>query len=359
MTALKRGVPDRVPWLEGTVDESLQLRIMGGRGGFTHGELCRRLGMDGFGWSVPSGKPRASQENFAGPAVAVNSFYSPPTVTFDFTPPWIAEMGRNTATGRLFVKRGLLTGRDKLALFDEYLPDPHHPARYEAVAHWIEQYREDFAVFARIRLGSASTIESMGLDVFSIMLFEDPDLVKEIHRRFSEWSAAVIEHLNRMDFDFYWAFDDIADTHGPWVSPGMYEEFLAPGQRIVARAMSKPWIYHSDGNIYPLLDNILKLGMSALHPVQPSAMDIFRLKREYGSRACIVGNIDLDYTLTRGTPQEVDAEVKDKIERVGRDGGYIVSSANSLADYVIPVNVLAMAKAIDKYGWYTTEPVAS
>ena len=244
MTAIRRGVPDRVPWLEGSVDESLQLKLMNGRTDFTHGDLCRRLGMDGFGWSVPAGgKARASQDASASPQIAKQSFYRPPSVTFDFMPPWIAEMGRDANTGRMFVKKGLLTGRDKLALFEAYLPDPHHPARYEAVARWIEQYREDFAVFARIRLGSASTIESMGLDVFSIMLFEEPDLVKEIHRRFSEWSAAVVEHLNKMDFDFYWAFDDVADTKAPWVSPDMYEEFLKPYQEIVAGAMNKPWIY--------------------------------------------------------------------------------------------------------------------
>jgi uroporphyrinogen decarboxylase len=192
----------------------------------------------------------------------------------------------------------------------------------------------------------------MGLDVFSIMLFEDPDLVKEIHRRFSEWSVAVVEHLNRMDFDFYWAFDDIADTKAPWVSPDMYEEFLRPYQQMVAGAMRKPWIYHSDGNLFPVLDNVVARGMSAVHPVQPSAMDIFRLKEQYGNRVCIVGNIDLDYTLTRGTPEEVDAEVKEKIERVGKGGGYIISSGNSLADFVKPENALAMARAIDKYGWY-------
>jgi len=360
MTAIERGVPDRVPWLEGSVDESLQLKLMDGRTGFTHGDLCRKLGMDGFGWSVPAGgKARASQDASASPEIAKQSFYRPPSVTFDFMPPWIAEMGRDANTGRLFVKKGLLTGRDKLELFEAYLPDPHHPARYEAVARWIEQYREDFAVFARIRLGSASTIESMGLDVFSIMLFEEPDLVKEIHRRFSEWSAAVVEHLNKMDFDFYWAFDDVADTKAPWVSPDMYEEFLKPYQEIVAGAMRKPWIYHSDGNLGPLLENILPLGMSALHPVQPSAMDIFKLKRDYGTRVCIVGNIDLDYTLTRGTPAEVDAEVKEKIERVGRGGGYILSSANSLPDYVKPENALAMGQALDRYGWYSKQRIAS
>ena len=353
MTALARGIPDRVPWMEGSVDESLQVKLMDGRRDFTHAQLCRKLGMDAFGWSVPSGgAAKSSQAAFAGPQVAKAAFYHPSSVTFDFTPPWIAEMGRDSKTGRLFVKKGLLTGRDKLHLFEEFLPDPHHPARYEAVAEWIARYREEFAVFARIRLGTASTIESMGLDVFSIMLYEDPDLVKQIHRRFSEWSAAVVEHLNAMDFDFYWAFDDIADTKASWIDPAMYEEFLKPHQLLVTRLMQRPWVYHSDGNISPVLEQVLSLGMSAIHPVQPSAMDIFDLKARYGQRVCIVGNIDLDYTLTRGTPEEVEREVKEKIERVGRGGGYIVSSANSLADYVKPENALAMARTIDQYGWY-------
>jgi uroporphyrinogen decarboxylase len=111
-------------------------------------------------------------------------------------------------------------------------------------------------------------------------------------------------------------------------------------------------VYHSDGNLFPVLDNVLALGMDAIHPVQPSAMDIGRLKEQYGARVAIVGNIDLDYTLTRGTPEETREEVRDRIARVGRGGGYIVSSANSLTDYVKPENVRAMGQAIGEFGWY-------
>ena len=132
----------------------------------------------------------------------------------------------------------------------------------------------------------------------------------------------------------------------------MYEEFIQPYAGMVAQAIRKPWVYHSDGNLFPVLDNVLSLGMNAIHPVQPSAMDINTLKEKYGQRVCIVGNIDLDYTLTRGTPEETRAEVKDRIEHIGRGGGYIVSSANSLTDYVKPENSLAMGRAIDEFGWY-------
>lgn len=69
-------------------------------------------------------------------------------------------------------------------------------------------------------------------------------------------------------------------------------------------------------------------------------------------KVCILGNIDLDYTLTLGTPEEVDKEVKERIATTGSGGGYIVTSANSLTDYCKTENVLAMARAIKKYGRY-------
>jgi hypothetical protein len=354
LIALKRGQPDQVPWVENDVEEEIQIALMDGRTDFTPGEFCRTLGMDGFGYHFPTGhRAQAGQAmQTSGTREAKEAWYKPGRVTFDFVPPWIADMGVDTQTGRTFVKQGLLTSRDSLRLFDEFLPDPDHPARYDRVADWLARYREDFAVFARIRLGSASTFESMGLDVFSLMLYDDPDLVKEIHRRFSEWSARVVQHLNKMDFDFIWANDDHADNKAPWVNMEMYEEFMKPSQMIVANEIRKPWIFHSDGNLFPILDGLVTLGMSAVHPVQPAAMDINQLKARYGDRVCIVGNIDLDYTLPRGTPEETEAEVKDRIEKVGKGGGYIISSANSITDYCKVENVRAMSRAIRQYGKY-------
>jgi uroporphyrinogen decarboxylase len=103
------------------------------------------------------------------------------------------------------------------------------------------------------------------------------------------------------------------------------------------------------------MDDLLTLGMNAVHRIQPAAMDIGRMKQEYGHRVCIVGNIDLDYTLTLGTPAEVDAEVKERIRVAAPGGGYICSSANSLPAYVKLENALAMRDAIKRYGRYPLE----
>ncbi len=264
----------------------------------------------------------------------------------------MTDMGNDEATGRAYIKKGLLDSRQALELFDQFLPDPDHPARYERVAQWLKQYKQDFAVFARIRLGAASTLESMGLDVFGYMLYDDPDLIHEVHSRFSAWSARVVKHLNELDFDFLWANDDVAGNNGPFMSPRVLREFLLPHMKTVAQEIKKPWIFHSDGNLFPLLPDLLTLGMNAIHPIQPVAMDIGRMKREYGDRVAIAGNIDLDYTLTLGTPEEVDAEVRQRIATAGPGGGYMVTSANSLTNYCKTENVLAMARAIEKYGKY-------
>ena len=355
MTALKRGVPDRVPWMENDIEEGLQERLMGTTE-FSPGELCEKLGMDAFGYHFPMGAKAAAGQAMQAAVGFKEGYYYPQRVTFDFVPPWIAEMGVIPETGRTFIKKGLLTSKDSLKLFDEYLPDPDHPARYERVAKWIAQYKGDYGVFARIRLGSASMLESMGIMEFSYNVFDHPDFVKEVHRRFSEWSAKVVEHLNRMDFDFYWVNDDLADTKSPWMSRQMYQEFFLPYQKTVASAIKKPWIFHSDGNLMPILDDLLTLGMAGLHPIQPSAMNIREVKEKYGSRVCVVGNIDLDYTLTLGTPEEVDREVKERIGVAGKGGGYIITSANSLTDYCKTENVWAMSRAVKKYGSYPLDP---
>jgi uroporphyrinogen decarboxylase len=80
-------------------------------------------------------------------------------------------------------------------------------------------------------------------------------------------------------------------------------------------------------------------------------MDIKEVKKQYGKKICILGNIDVN-THSLGTVEEVKAEVKQRISEVAPGGGYMVSSGNSIAAYCKPENVLAMAEAVQRYGKY-------
>ncbi len=351
LVALKGGRPDRVPWVENAIDEPLQIALMGGTG-FRPGDLCRKLGMDGFGgtFPVPGGFPNPSRNPGMHPTVF--DYHYPQKVTFDFFNNYITETCGDPDVGRGFLTKRLLDSEAALGLFAQYTPDPAHPSRYERVERWLADYREDFAVFARLDLGTGATIQSMGLETFSYMLADNPRLIHAIHERFSDWSARVIARLNDMPFDFLWVMDDLAWNKQPFMSPKVFREMLLPHMREVAQAIRKPWVFHSDGNILPILDDLATLGMDAIHPIQPGAMDIEEVKRKYGGKLCLVGNIDLGYTLTRGTPMEVESEVSERIRVVGNGGGYILSSAMTLTDYCKVENVLAMAAAARRYGPY-------
>lgn len=328
LTVLNRGVPDRVPWLEHGIAREIQVQLMAGRTDFTPAEFCTTVGLDAFGLSFNATGPRG------------------------FMPPWIAEVRDDIEWGQAFVVRPLLTDRASLRLFDQYLPDPDDPARYEQVQDWLARTRGDHAVWAHIRLGASSTIESMGLDVAALAAYDDPSFLQEVHARFSDWCARVVEHVNQLDLDFLWVADDVADNNGPWFSPDMFRAFFLPHMREVARRIKKPWIYHSDGNIEPLLPDLLTLGMNAIHPLQPGPMDIAAVKRKWGDRVCLVGNIDLVYILTRATPAEVDENVRYTISVAAPGGGYAISSSPGLSKFCRVENIQAMAWAIRKYGRY-------
>lgn len=349
LAALRLEEPDRVPWVDNGIDDPLQIQIMGGTD-YSPGDLCRKLGLDGFGATFPIDggfDPVAIPEDEAPFA----SYYYPEKLNFDFFNTYLTET-EDPDMGRAFLTTRLIESEESLPLLDTMLPDPDHPSRYDRVAHWLSQYREDYATFARLDLGSGAVLQSMGLEYFSYTLADNPKLIHKIHEKFSAWAIQTIAHLNDSLFDFLWIMDDLAWNKGPFMSPKVFREFFLPHMKEVAKTIKKPWVFHSDGNISPILDDLMELEMDALHPIQPDVMDIGEIKKKYGDRLCIIGNIDLHYTLTRGSPEEVDSEVKERILTAGPGGGYIISSAMTLADYCKTENVYAMSKAIQDYGTY-------
>ncbi len=188
---------------------------------------------------------------------------------------------------------------------------------------------------------------SMGMERCFVAVHEDRALVEDLMDMYTEWAAAVAERVCGMEIDVFVSTDDLAWTQGPMISPPMFRELVMPRLGRVAEKVTKPWIFHSDGNVGLLIEDVLSLGIAGLHPIEPEAMDIRRVKREWGDRVCLIGNVSL-VTLGRGTPEEVGAEAGGLIRDLGPQGGYMLSSANSIASYVPVENVRAMARAVEE-----------
>jgi len=201
-----------------------------------------------------------------------------------------------------------------------------------------------------------STWWLMGFETFCFALRENMALVEAVQEKIKEIQSQALEKILTFDHvEAIWHPDDIAYSEALIVSPAYLRKYVFPWYKranALCRQRGIPSIYHSDGKLLEVIPDIIDCGFSGLHPIEPKAMDIAELKRNYGKRLCLIGNIDLGYTLTRGTPAEVEDEVKVRIREVGPGGGYCVGSSNSVTSYVPLANFNAMREATFKYGRY-------
>ncbi len=196
----------------------------------------------------------------------------------------------------------------------------------------------------------------MGFEGFSMALVENPPLVERMFQRIGELHYNMIQNVASLEHvGAVWYTDDIAYTEGLLVSPAVYRKHLFPWMRkmkAVCRKRDLPLLFHSDGDLWEVMDDLIEIGVNAIHPIEPKAMDIAEVKRRVGRKLCLIGNIDLGYTLTRGTPEEVRAEVRERIRACAPGGGYCVGSSNTVTNYVPLANYRAMIEATKEYGKY-------
>lgn len=196
----------------------------------------------------------------------------------------------------------------------------------------------------------------MGLEGLSLAMVDEPGLIERMFDRVGRFQMRVFERLLEFDcIGTFWHADDVAYATQLMVSPRLLRQHVFPWYKEMnrlAHAKGKPVIYHSDGALQEVMEDIIDCGFDALNPIEPKAMDINEVKRQYGSRISILGNIDLGYTLTLGTPDEVREEVRQRIRDLAPGGGYAVASSNSVPEYVPLANFKAMREATFEFGRY-------
>ncbi len=247
--------------------------------------------------------------------------------------------------------KGLITSEADMGKF--VLPDVTAPGYFDKAKRYLDRYgNSGLAIFGSMRSGMMNTIFSMGLVEFSMALYKNLSFVDEIFERYIEWNIEVAKGLSDAGFDFLVCYDDIAFNSGPIIPLSIFREVFVPKMKRLAESIKIPWVYHSCGNVGRAFDDIMDFGMNCFNPFQPDVNDIFEYKEKYGGKICIWGNIDINYTLTRGTVEETVTEVKDKLMRLAPGGGYLMATANSITDYCKVENILAMMETKEQYGTY-------
>ena len=181
-------------------------------------------------------------------------------------------------------------------------------------------------------------------------LATDSHLIREALERVTEF---YIAHSRAMlvaaggEIDLVFTADDIGSQKGLLMSLGMWEVWLKPLHRRLNDAIHEHGaqvIYHTDGSVMPAVPGLIEMGIDVLQALQFDAvgMDPVALKAGYGERLCFEGGISVQKTLPFGAAEEVRREVRERIEVLGRDGGYILGPAHSIQAGTPPENVLAL-----------------
>jgi uroporphyrinogen-III decarboxylase len=194
----------------------------------------------------------------------------------------------------------------------------------------------------------------VGMKDFMMMVYEDRGFVEHMLEvstiHFSNLCKAVVE----AGVDFVWIADDIAFKTGLFIPPKLFKEIWTERmQRIMEPALARdiPVIFHSDGNIDDIIEDLIDIGISCLNPMDPYAVDYKEYKKRYGSRLCLSGNMDIEL-LAKGTPEDIEKDVKKHMDILKPGGGYIATCSHSLVNYIPHNNVIAYINAIHKYGLY-------
>ncbi|MDH3612172.1 MAG: hypothetical protein OEU90_07090 [Gammaproteobacteria bacterium] len=201
-----------------------------------------------------------------------------------------------------------------------------------------------------------------GLDVFLLNMIEHPDFARAMLERIADYCKQLmgcfLQELGD-NVDIIKIGDDLGTQQSLLISPKMYREFLKPIHAdlisfIKERTKAKVF-FHSDGDVAPLIDDFIEIGVDILNPIQTSAgtmSDLPALKQRFGDNIVFCGGIDTDRVLPLGSVDDVRQEVRRVMQTLGPGGGCMIGAVHTVMNDVPAENVLAMVDAVEEFGRY-------
>lgn len=235
-------------------------------------------------------------------------------------------------------------------------PDYKKESRYKTLVSSLERHSGKKAVI--LHLNDVFSIPSrlMTYEEFMISIYEEPELVEGLIDMSVEINLLMAREAVKRGVKIIYTGDDYAYNSGPMMSPSTFKDIFYPRLCKVMKGYKDLGLYvikHTDGDIMPIIDMIIDSGIDCLDPIDPLAgMKLCEIKKKYGDRIAIKGNVDCAQTLTFGSVQDTINETKNCIKAAASGGGYILSSSNSIHSKVNPENFKAMVETAREFGRY-------
>jgi uroporphyrinogen decarboxylase len=231
-------------------------------------------------------------------------------------------------------------------------PDPTRPELYHAAEQTIREFKDEYwIVGATVTTIFECAWALRGLEQMLSDLPLNPDLADQILEIPYRYHLAVAKRLVELGVDMIWTGDDVGTQRGMLMSPKMWRQFLKPRMAnfIAELKAINPAVkvaYHSDGDILPIIPELIDIGLDVLNPIQPACMNPAELKKQFGKNLCFWGSMDEQYTLPMGSPDYVRAEVIERLNTIGKGGGLIIGPTHHVQLDTPMENFWAMVNTI-------------
>jgi len=283
--------------------------------------------------------------------------YSPPQMTGEYS--WLDEQGREIQYSPEVGNIALYSDSQDMTIDDLPDPDEHYevdPSEMDAIRHVVSEIGDSHFIIGRSPVdGTFPFADTVGMQEYLIRMITDTEFVERSAELYVNRSIAYINAMIDAGVDAVMVTDDYSGNQGPFMGPERFRRFIIPGiERQVAAAHAKGafFVKHTDGNTWPILDDLIATGIDAWHGIQPNiGMDLKLLKEKYGDKLCFFGGINCE-TLVEGTPEQAAAEVNYALQHAAPGGGLVIATGNVLQPGTQLANYLAARQALRENGRY-------
>ena len=239
---------------------------------------------------------------------------------------------------------------------DRFVPLDPNRLCYDIIDITVKEAHGEYPVIGLGHCaGSFPYLMRGGIDKLTYDIYRNPDFAKRLIKIVADTNFEIAKQMLDRGIDVFVAADDIAETRSTFFPPRIFREFFFPYlKRLIDECHRRGVLFmkHSDGNLSPILGDLISLGIDGLHPIDPSAMNLAEVKRRYGHKIFLRGNVDCTHVLPYGDEEDVRIEVRRCIDEAAEGGGFILSDSNSMHSNVKTENVLVMIDEGRRYGRY-------
>jgi len=243
---------------------------------------------------------------------------------------------------------------DEEAISGYHAPNPFRTELFQAAEQMIRDFKEEYWIVGSTVTTIFETAWALrGLKQTLMDMVMNPDLANVLFDIPYHYHLAAAKKLVELGVDMIYLGDDMGAQKQMMISQRMWQKYFKPRMANFIAELKKinpnlKVAYHTDGNVEPIIPELIEIGLDVLNPIQPASMDPAKIKKEYGDKLCFWGTIDEQYTLPFGSPQEVANEVKLRLETVGYNEGLILAPTHSVQLDTPLENFWAMINTINQ-----------